>query len=342
MGIHTILLPDIGEGIAEAELVVWHCEIGDTIKEDDLVAEVMTDKAAIEVPSSVSGKVVWLGGEVGDMIAIGAKLIQVEVDGDGNDLAMQESADALKSSQNEESSSSQNEESSDVVDGAIESQSKPDLKASSKPSKTTPTVAKTAGEIKPRANGTKPLAAPSVRARAKEEGIDLRNVPGTGPAGRVSHQDLSDFIDAGGVGGTMSRYAQAVRNGTKDIKVIGMRRKIAEKMSLANSRIPHITIVEDVDMTGLEELRAALNKKHAGQRPKLTILPFIMRAIVEAVKEQPEMNARYDDDAGVVRQHAPVNIGVATQTENGLNVTVVHHAEAGSLWDNAEKVANLA
>lgn len=325
MGIHTIRLPDVGEGIAEAELVEWHVSIGDQIEEDDVVAAVMTDKAAVEVPSSVAGKVVWLGGDIGDLIAIGAKLIQLEVDGEGND-SLVDVVTAAESDATEETPSDPEPAPIAATAKAPKAQSKP--MASKRPAVN-------------RAPGVKPLAAPSVRARAKEEGVDLRAVPGTGPAGRISHQDLSDFIESGGANPVVPG-ARVKNQSVKEVKVIGMRRKIAEKMSLSKSRIPHITIVEEIDMTELEELRAALNKKHAGSRPKLTLLPFLMRAIVEAVREQPELNARFDDDAGVVHQYGAVNIGIATQTDNGLNVTVVQHAEAANLWQNAQQVADLA
>lgn len=320
MGIYTIRLPDVGEGIAEAELVEWNVNVGDVVKEDDVVASVMTDKAAVEVPSSVSGTVTWLGGDVGDMIPVGEKLIQLDVVGEGNDT-----------------------ESGTGESRPVVAQEKNSVKVEPKSSAAVAKVKPQVAERKPqsRTYGAKPLAAPSVRARAKEEGIDLRNVPGTGPAGRISHQDLSDFIEGGDRTRTGSG-SHAPKTGVKEVKIIGMRRKIAEKMALSKSRIPHITIVEEVEMTELEELRTALNKKHAGERPKLTLLPFLMRAIVEAVREQPELNARYDDEAGIVYQHEAVNVGVATQTDNGLNVTVVHHAEAGNLWENAEKILSLA
>ena len=327
MGIHTIRLPDVGEGIAEAELVEWHVAIGDQIEEDDVVAAVMTDKAAVEVPSSVAGKVVWLGGDIGDLIAVGAKLIQLEVAGEGNDSL----ADVVTAAETNSSA--------DQVDApATASEPVATNQESAKPTMK-PTASKR--PITSRSPSAKPLAAPSVRARAKEEGVDLRSVPGTGPAGRISHQDLSDFIESGGAN-PVSPGAHVKNKSVKEVKVIGMRRKIAEKMSLSKSRIPHITIVEEIDMTELEELRAALNKKHAGSRPKLTLLPFLMRAIVEAVREQPELNARFDDEAGVIHQYGAVNIGIATQTDNGLNVTVVQHAEAANLWQNAQRVSDLA
>ncbi|RBP53051.1 dihydrolipoamide acetyltransferase family protein [Arenicella xantha] len=343
MGIYTIRLPDVGEGIAEAELVEWHVKVGDVVNEDDVVAAVMTDKAAVEVPSSVSGTVTWLGGEVGDMIAIGEKLIQLEVAGEGNDQVMESATPT---------SASTEVSSSDGADHKVALQASVQVQAEEVPSRTKDipdearvTDAKKGASKRPpasaKATANKPLAAPSVRARAKEEGIDLRSVLGTGPAGRISHHDLTNYIDEGGAS-PVSVGAHVKNTSVKEVKVIGMRRKIAEKMSLSKSRIPHITIVEEIDMTELEELRAALNKKHAGSRPKLTILPFLMRAIVEAVRDQPELNARFDDEAGVVHQYGAVNIGIATQTDNGLNVTVVQHAEAANLWKNAERVSDLA
>ncbi len=191
-----------------------------------------------------------------------------------------------------------------------------------------------------RAAGTKPLASPSVRARAREEGVDLRQVPGSGAAGRISHADLDNWVASGGI--QQGGVTRGQNTGVEEVRVIGMRRKIAEKMAISKRQIPHITIVEEVEMSALEDLRAALNAKHKGERAKLTLLPFLMRAIVEAVREQPELNARYDDEAGVIHRHGGVHVGIATQTPNGLNVPVVKHAEAGSLWDNAETVARLA
>lgn len=323
MGVHAIRLPDIGEGVAEAELTEWHVKPGDVVQEDDVLAAVMTDKASIEVPSSVSGTVVDLGGEIGDMIAVGAVLIRIEVDGDGNEAAAP--AAEPKPAKVETPREPKTTEPAPA---------KPEAAAQKKP------AAKPQAAPVTRARGTKPLAAPSVRARAREEGIDLRHVPGTGPAGRISHEDLDQFIASGGIQqGGVTRGKNA---GVEEIRVVGMRRRIAEKMALANERIPHITIVEEVDVSALEDLRAALNKKYEGKRVKLTVLPFIMRAIVEAVREQPEINARYDDEAGVVHRHGGVHIGIATQTPAGLNVPVVHHAESGSLWDNAGQVAELA
>ncbi|NKW91947.1 2-oxo acid dehydrogenase subunit E2 [Rhodobacteraceae bacterium R_SAG9] len=320
MGVFAIRLPDVGEGIAEAELVEWHVKVGDVVREDDVLAAVMTDKAAVEVPSSVDGKVLALGGEIGDMIAIGAVLIRIEVDGEGNETGDTDTPVAAPV-----------EEKPAVVEAVAEPAPKPAAK---------PAVAPVAAAPVKRAAGTKPLASPSVRARAREEGVDLRQVPGSGAAGRISHADLDNWIASGGI--QQGGVTRGQNTGVEEVRVIGMRRKIAEKMAISKRQIPHITIVEEVEMSALEDLRAALNAKHKGERAKLTLLPFLMRAIVEAVREQPELNARYDDEAGVIHRHGGVHVGIATQTPNGLNVPVVKHAEAGSLWDNAETVARLA
>lgn len=320
MGIYAIRLPDIGEGVAEAELTEWHVKPGDLVQEDDVLAAVMTDKAAIEVPSSVSGKVVDLGGEIGDMIAVGSVLIRLEVEGDGNETA------AAAAPQPDRAEPPQKPD-----EAPREAAAKPDPKPAPRP-QAAPAVA--------RAKGTRPLASPSVRARAREEGIDLRHVPGSGPAGRISHADLDGFIASGGI--QQGGVTRGRNTGIEEIRVVGMRRRIAEKMALSKSHIPHITIVEEVDVSSLEELRAALNKKYKDSRPKLTVLPFLMRAIVEAVREQPDLNARFDDENGVIQRYGGVHIGIATQTPSGLNVPVVHHAEAGNLWDNAAEVSALA
>lgn len=321
MGIYLSRLPDVGEGVAEAELVEWHVAPGDIVKEDDILAAVMTDKAAVEVPSSVDGKIIELGGELGEMLAVGAVLVKIEVEGEGNDTGEEEPAASGE----------------EVAKATEEPTPTPEPEPTPAPvaKSTEPAPAPVA-----RSNGTKPLAAPSVRARAREEGIDLRQVPGTGPAGRISHDDLNRWIASGGI--QQGSVTRAQNTGVEEIRVIGMRRKIAEKMALSKRQIPHITIVEEVEMGALEDLRAALNQKHAGQRPKLTLLPFLMRAVVEAVREQPEMNARYDDEAGVIHRHGGVHIGIATQTPQGLNVPVLRHAEAGSLWDNAGELMRLA
>lgn len=318
MGIHAIRLPDVGEGIAQAELIEWHVKPGDIVREDDILAAVMTDKAAVEVPSSVSGTVTELGGEIGEMMPVGAVLIRIEVEGEGNEA---EGAAAEPEAPQPEP------EPATAAEPA----------AAPAPRRPAPAEAK---PVVPRTNGTKPLAAPSVRARAREEGVDLRQVPGSGPAGRISHEDLDSWIASGGI--QQGAVTRGRNTGVEEVRVIGMRRRIAEKMAQSKQHIPHITIVEEVEMGALEDLRAALNAKHAGERPKLTLLPFLMRAIVEAVREQPAMNARYDDEAGVIYRHGGVHVGIATQTPQGLNVPVVHHAEAASLWDNAAELSRLA
>ncbi|MEM1199223.1 MAG: dihydrolipoamide acetyltransferase family protein, partial [Pseudomonadota bacterium] len=318
MGVFTIRLPDVGEGIAEAELTEWHVKPGDLVREDDVLAAVMTDKAAIEVPSEVDGTVLELGGDIGDMIPVGAVLIRLEIAGESNE---DDAPEAPAAKTEEETAPEPDPEPKEPPSPAPEA----------KPAASAPVT---------RSPGQKPLAAPSVRARAREMGIDLRMVPGSGPAGRISQDDLDNWVASGGI--ERGQVTRARSTGIEEVRVVGMRRKIAEKMTLSHRQIPHITIVEEVEMSALEDLRAALNAKHEGERAKLTLLPFLMRAIVEAVREQPEINARFDDEAGIIHRFGAVHLGIATQTPQGLSVPVVQHAEAGSLWDNAEHIARLA
>ena len=337
MGLYTITLPDVGEGIAEAELTEWQVAVGDEVAEDDVLGTVMTDKAAVEVPSTVAGKVVWLCGEPGDVIAIGDKFIQIEVEGDGNDTAAPAPAKAPepKAAEPEETGTADAD-----ADQPAPRSTGAETPATAKTPAAEPPRAGATVQREPLAKGEKPLASPAVRRRAQDAGIDLRLVGGSGPAGRILHEDLDAYVEHGPVTGRGG--ARLPATGTREVKVVGMRRKIAEKMALSWSRIPHITIVEEIDVTALEELRAKLNAAHGAERGKLTVLPFVMRAIVNAVAAQPEMNARYDDDAGVIHQSDAVHIGIAAQTPAGLTVPVARHVEAASLWENAAELARLA
>ncbi|GGE76790.1 2-oxo acid dehydrogenase subunit E2 [Stappia taiwanensis] len=346
MGIYTITLPDVGEGIAEAELTEWNVAIGDHVEEDDVLGTVMTDKAAVEVPSTVSGTVAWLCGEPGDFIPIGGKFIQIEVEGPGNADKVA-AAPAAKAEAPAPASQPPEAEAPPVTEAPPEPTSSVPVEA--KPTETAPPPAQTgapaaAPRSRPLAIGEKPLAAPSVRRRAQERGIDLRLLTGSGPEGRILHEDLDAWAEqsSGSAGTAPRRIARPPATGTREIKVVGMRRKIAEKMALAKARIPHITIVEEVDVTALEDLRASLNARHGAARGKLTLLPFVMRAIVTAVRDQPEINAHYDDEAGVVRQFDGVHIGIATQTGAGLTVPVARHVETHGLWDSAGELTRLA
>jgi 2-oxoisovalerate dehydrogenase E2 component (dihydrolipoyl transacylase) len=326
MGIQSIKLPDVGEGVAEAELVEWHVNVGDPVREDMVLAAVMTGKATVEIPSPVEGEVVWRGGEVGDVIATGTVILKIKVAGDGGD---EEAAEAAPP----EEPVVADEKPAAVVSADVSEPVR-------QPEQKSPMPQSTTSGGPPRAQGEKPLASPAVRLRAKEAGIDLRQLSGSGPAGRITHDDLDAFLQQGS--------AAPVRGGLQpnkaitEIKVVGLRRRIAERMALSKSRIPHITYVEEVDMTALEELRARLNADQKPGRPKLTILPFLMRAIVRAVAEQPMVNSLYDDDAGIIRQHGGVHIGIAAQTPAGLVVPVVKHAEARDLFGCAREVARLS
>jgi 2-oxoisovalerate dehydrogenase E2 component (dihydrolipoyl transacylase) len=336
MGEHLIKMPDVGEGIAEAELVEWHVKVGDLVREDTLLAAVMTDKATVEIPSPVEGEVLWLGAEIGDVVAIGSPLIRLKVEGEGS---------VASSAPVEEKRA---EAPSQVAAGkpvAVEPPAEPGapvrLMTPRTPSETprnhAPILSRPAVA---RAEGDKPVASPAVRLRAREAGIDLRQVPGTGPGGRITHEDLDAFFAHGPQ--TAREPGLAPKTAVEQIKVVGLRRRIAEKMAVAKSRIPHITYVEEVDVTALEDLRSSLNANRRSDKPKLTLLPFLMRAMVKAIAEHPHLNAIYDDEAGIVHQHAGVHIGIATQTASGLVVPVVRHAEALDLWGCAAELNRLA
>lgn len=336
MGEHVIKLPDVGEGVAEAELVEWMVEVGAAVREDEVLAAVMTDKATVEIPSPVEGKVIWQGAKIGEVMAVGAPLIRLEVDGAGN-VKPGEEAPSEPAAEKAAETPQPEAKKEDVVKPAPAAP----VKAPNGLNGAAHHAPVKAPAGAPRAEGEKALASPAVRKRAAEAGVDLRRVQGSGPAGRITHEDLDGYFANGG--SVVARGSGLTRNmAVTEVPVIGLRRKIAEKMSIAKSRIPHITYVDEVDMTAVEDLRKELNDTRAEGRPKLTVLPFLMRAMVKAISEQPHLNSIYDDDAGVVHQHGGCHIGIAAQTPNGLMVPVVRHAEARDIWDCAEEVGRLS
>jgi 2-oxoisovalerate dehydrogenase E2 component (dihydrolipoyl transacylase) len=343
----VIKLPDIGEGIAEAELVEFHVKVGDLVREDAPLASVMTDKATVEIPSPADGEVLWIGADVGDVIAVGSDLVRMKVaDGDAASTAAnrqaRRAAPRAEQAARARTQAGGASEGGDSATAALTERQRSGVPAGELPGDA-PIVqpaARHRGFIGvPRPEGEKPLASPAVRLRAREAGIDLRRVPGTGPANRITHEDLDGFL-ARDVG-TPGIVAYQVKTAVRDVKVAGLRRRIAERMTIAHTRIPHITYVEEVDVTALEELRTTLNAQKRAEQPRLTLLPFLMRALVRAVADQPELNALYDDEVGVVHQHAGVHIGIATQTSSGLMVPVVRHVEALDLWGSAAALMRL-
>ncbi len=336
MGIYSIRLPDVGEGVAEAELVEWNVKVGDTVLEDEVIGAVMTDKAAVEIPTSVSGKVTWLGGEIGDIIAVGAELLRLEVDGEGNlDADTPEPSTKIKTEDISYAAAEPEKPAPQAEDARKVAAVAPVAYTQDKPVQQPELQNAQSSAL---TGGNKPLAAPSVRKRARDLGIDLRSVNGSGPAGRIVHEDLDNHSNGMGV----ASGSRAVNTSVEEIKVVGLRRLIANKMSQAKKNIPHITIVEEIDVTSLEQTREELNASYEDERGKLTVLPFVMKAIVEAVRLQPVINSHYDDEAEVIRQYGGVHIGIATQTDTGLMVPVVKHCEVRSLWDSAAEVARLA
>ncbi|MGH7152853.1 MAG: dihydrolipoamide acetyltransferase family protein [Acetobacteraceae bacterium] len=327
MGRYVFRLPDIGEGVAEAEIVAWHVGVGAMVAEDDPLVDVMTEKATVEIPSPRAGRVVAVTGEPGEKIRIGADLVVFEVEGKEEAqkpaagvtvVAMPSSAGSLPRAG----------ATADAAEHSRSIESRP-------PAAPFPASAKTEPAERSRPGGSKPLASPAVRRRAHERGIALALIPGSGPGGRVTQADLDAF------GGTGKARAGA-REGVEEIKVIGLRRVIAERMQQSKRHIPHYSYVEELDVTALEELRAHLNTRHGADRGRLTLLPFLIAALVRAVPRFPQVNALFDDEAGIVRRHAAVHVGVATQTANGLMVPVLRHAETLDLWRSAAEITRLS
>jgi 2-oxoisovalerate dehydrogenase E2 component (dihydrolipoyl transacylase) len=324
MGRFVFRLPDIGEGIAEAEIVAWHVKVGDTVKEDGRLADLMTDKATVEMESPVAGKVLEVAGEVGEVIAIGSPLVVIETEGE---TASEPAAPpAAKASAVEPPVAVEAVAAPPAVE-AVKAAPVPPPQ-SPRPSAPAPAVAKAHAKV---------LASPAVRVRAKELGIDLAEVR---PAedGRVRHADLDAFLSYGGAKG-YAPVGAALRDET--IKVVGLRRRIAENMAASKRHIPHFAYVEECDVTELEKLRADLNA-NLGEKPKLTMLPLLIAAVCRALPKYPMLNARYDDEANVVARHGAVHMGMATMTDAGLMVPVIRDAQAKNLWQLAGEIVRLA
>ena len=326
MGIYAFKLPDIGEGVVEGEVVEWMVSMGDTVKEDDPILSVMTDKATVEIPSPVDGKVSKIIGEPGDILPVGEVCIEFEVDGAGNSGSSSEATTA-------EAPSPEPAAKPEPVETKPQPVSEPVVEA---PAPAAPVA---------RAAGTKALASPAVRQRAREANVDLQLVAGSGPGGRISHADLDRHIAGGASGATsfapVGATTKMKMTGTEEIKVIGLRRKIADSMMASYSTIAHFSYFEEVDITALEELRQHLNSTRPEGAPKLTYLPFIMQALVKALRESPECNALFDDEANVVTRHQAINLGIATQTDRGLYVPVVKHVEAMDIWQSAVEMVRV-
>jgi 2-oxoisovalerate dehydrogenase E2 component (dihydrolipoyl transacylase) len=324
VGVRSIKMPDVGEGVAEAEIVEWAVKVGDLVREDQVVAAVMTDKATVDIPTPVAGSVLALGGAVGDVLAVGSELIRIDAPGMPDSLLPTASKSRPQQQELPPPPSAKPDPAPALRAAAVEPPPRPPE---------THTGA-------PRPLGEKPLASPALRLKARQAGVDLRFVHGSGPAGRITHPDLDAYIARPPE--PSKRSGRTPNKAVETIKVVGMRRRIAENMAESARRVAHFSYVEEVDVTALEELRAALNARATDERPKLTLLPFLILGIVKAVVEFPQINAHYDDENNVITRFGAVHVGVATQTPNGLMVPVVRHAETLGLHECAREIRRVS
>jgi len=335
MATYSFKLPDIGEGIAEAEIVAWHVKVGDRVEEDQQLADMMTDKATVEMESPVAGTVTQLAGEVGDQIAIGSVLVTIETEGaataEPEEVPLADGAAVPTEAQEAANPTLELADVSTSPPAAAAEQQAPQPVQSSASAATQPAAERVEQAHKPQV-----LTSPAVRQRARDLGIDLAQVKS--PDGRIRHSDLDAFLLYNG--GQVSGRSGAMR-ADEQVKVVGLRRKIAENMQAAKRRIPHFALIEEFDVTALEETRAMMNGDR-GSNPKLTLLPFLITALNKALAEFPMINATYDDEANVITRHGGVHMGMAAQTPNGLMVPVIRNAERLGIWQLATEIARLS
>jgi 2-oxoisovalerate dehydrogenase E2 component (dihydrolipoyl transacylase) len=346
MKTYSFRLPDIGEGVAEAEITAWHVKVGDHVEEDQTLVDVMTDKATIDMTSPVNGKVLKLFGAEGDKAPVGSVLVELEIEAEAE--TTQSSASEAQPGSTEPGSEQQApmdpglSRGGDGEGGSSETQSSTPATDAKPPPLPQGERAGVRGpaESKEVTAPTHPhhqiLIAPATRRRAEDLDIDLNYVIGTGPEGRITDADLDAHLKS-----RAPEPAPRERHGVNEKKIIGLRRRIAERMELSARSIPHFSYVEDCDMTALEGLRREINASRHGAQPKLTLLPFFMRALAQLLPEFPHVNAHYDAEAGVLRQFEPIHIGIATQTAEGLMVPVVRHVEALDIWDCAREMSRV-
>ncbi|AZU03473.1 branched-chain alpha-keto acid dehydrogenase subunit E2 [Glycocaulis alkaliphilus] len=341
-------LPDVGEGVVEAEIVEWHIKEGDKVTEDQHILDVMTDKATVEIPCAVNGVVKKIVGSPGDVLPVGTEILVIEID--GSPPTEEEAPAPAPEVKEEKKPAADPEKGKALAEGPDRTADKSEDLAGGKqavpPAKPAAPAPKAAA-APARASGERPMASPAVRQRALDADIDLSAVPGTGPAGRITHADMDDFIASGGrlaskAGGSASGPSRAPRTGVKEEKVIGLRRKIAQNMAAAKRTIPHITYVDEIDLTALEDLRAHLNATRKDGLPKLTLIPFLVAAMTRALPQFPQANAHFDTEESVLTKYEGVHCGIATATPNGLMVPVIRHAEALDIWQIADEVKRLA
>jgi 2-oxoisovalerate dehydrogenase E2 component (dihydrolipoyl transacylase) len=330
MAERMIKLPDVGEGVAEVEIVELRVKTGDPVREGDVLAAVMTDKATVEIPSPADGRVLWIGPEVGQKAAVGSEFIKLDTGG---------SIESVRTMPKDPTGSNDRQRPTPISPPErIAPDEDVDVSVAREPARLSSHGVNRPAPGKP---ADRPIAAPAVRAYARDQGVDLRFVPGSGPASRILREDVDTYIANGG----RAQHAapgRTANTAVEEIKIVGLRRKIAQRLQDTKRRVPHFSYIEEVDVTDLEALRADVNSTKRAGRPHLTVLPFLMRALVMALHDFPRMNARFDDTTDTLYRHGGMHIGIAIQTVNGLLVGVVRHAETRTIWECANEVQRLS
>ncbi len=340
MSRYVFKMPDLGEGTVSAEVVAWHVKPGDLVQEDQVMCEVMTEKAAVEMPSPVTGRILSITGEPGDMVAVGAELVVFDTDGTS---AAAGDAPAVKTAERPPEPVNYGRRASDKAGGEKQAGEKPAGEKTSAEKSASPSAPTSAGKPAGRI-----MASPASRRRAAEAGLDLSTVTGTGPAGRIEPGDIDSALAAGGARGAppsmnaRANESRAPRNGTEEVKIIGLRRVIAERLTESARSIPQYSYVEECDITRLEALRKHLNDRRPAGAPPLTFLPFIVAGLARVLEKYPQCNALYDSARGVLVKHKAVHVGIATQTPQGLKVPVVRNAESRALHDLAAEIRRVS
>jgi pyruvate dehydrogenase E2 component (dihydrolipoamide acetyltransferase) len=328
-------LPELGEGVHEGELIKWKVKVGDVVKDDQPVCEIMTDKATVELPAPFHGTVTELKAKEGEVVKVGQVMLTYEGAGKSAGAPASASASTGHAGNPAPRAPSTPAVGHAPVAGNGGGHAPAPMAARSAPAPVPASSGATVGNV---------LAAPATRRYARESGVDLGQIQGSGPHGRVMKEDVDAWMKggAGAVSAGAPRMARGFAPGTEErIPIRGLRKKISEKMRLSKDRAAHFTYVEEADATQLVALRNQAKEVGAKQGIKVTYLPFVMKAMVAALKQFPTMNSNIDDEKNELVVKHTFNIGLSIQTDDGLTAPVVKHVEQKSILELAREIDDL-